>query len=200
MDAGATIDAVRDRTETERNRLGSDKALIAATDATLETDAVLAAAAARESGFATILDQWATEADSDVATQFGAAATAAAERADRIDVAAGDADGFISYLETVDGTAQRVGAGLVAAPLVADRFYLQVVSFFINEADEGRADTFREIRQEASALDDGETALEHLSESERETAAAAATDAIEAAYDDYAETLEAMGLDPKPIC
>jgi len=200
MDAGATIDAVRDRTETERNRLGSDKALIAATDATLEADAVLAAAAARESGVATTLDQWATEADSDVATQFEAAATAAAERADRLDVAAGDADGFIGYLETVDGTARRVGAGLVAAPLVADRFYLQVVSFFINEADEGRADTFREIRQEASALADGETALERLSESERETAAAAATEAIEAAYDDYAETLEAMGLDPKPIC
>ena len=200
MDAGATIDAVRDQTETERDRLGSDKILIAATAATLETEAVLTAAVTRESGLADILDRWAAEADSGVATQFDAAAEAAAERADRLEVAAGDADGFISYLETVDGTARRVGAGLIAAPLVADRFYLQVVSFFINEADEGRADTFREIRQEASALGDSETTLEHLSESERETAAAAATEAIDAAYDDYAETLEAMGLDPKPIC
>jgi hypothetical protein len=72
------------------------------------------------------------------------------------------------------------------------------VSFFVNEADEQRADTFREIRQEASALDYGETALEHLSESERDPAATAATEAIEAAYDDYAETLEEMGLDTKP--
>ncbi|KAA9406190.1 transcription antitermination protein [Haloarcula sp. CBA1131] len=200
MDAGATIDAVRDQTETERDRLGSDKMLIAATDATLETEAVLTAAATRESGLADILGRWADESDSDVATQFGAAAEAAAERADRIDADAGDPDGFIDHLETVSGTARRVGAGLVAAPLLADRFYLQVVSFFINEADEQRADTFREIRGEASALDDGEAALGHLSESERETAAAAATEAIEAAYDDYAETLEAMGLDPKPIC
>ncbi len=200
MDAGATIDAVRDQTETERDRLGSDKVLIAATDATLETEAVLTAAATRESGLADILDRWAAETDSDVATQFEAAAEAAAERADRIDADAGNSDGFISHLETVSGTARRVGAGLVAAPLVADRFYLQVVSFFINEADEQRADTFREVRQEAAALDDGGTALGHLSESERETAAAAATEAIDAAYDDYAETLEAMGLDPKPIC
>lgn len=200
MDAGATIDAVRDQTETERDRLGSDKVLIAATDATLETEVVLTTAATRESGLADALGQWAAEADSDVATQFEGAAEAAAERADRIDADAGDLGGFIDHLETVSGTARRVGAGLVAAPLVADRFYLQVVSFFINEADEGRADTFREIRGEASALDDGETALEHLSESEREVAAAAATEAIEAAYDDYAETLEAMGLDPKPIC
>ncbi|EMA19086.1 hypothetical protein [Haloarcula argentinensis] len=200
MDAGATIDAVRDQTETERDRLGSDKVLIAATDATLETEAVLTAAATRESGLADILGQWAAETDSDVATQFEAAAEAATGRADRIDADAGDPDGFIDQLGTASGTARRLGAGLVAAPLVADRFYLQVVSFFINEADEQRADTFREIREEASALDDGMTALEHLSESERETAATAATDAIGAAYDDYAETLEAMGLDPKPIC
>jgi len=200
MDAGATINAVRDQTETERDRLGSDKVLIAATDATLETEVVLTTAATRESGLADALGQWAAEADSDVATQFEGAAEAAAERADRIDADAGDPDGFIDHLETVSGTARRVGAGLIAAPLVADRFYLQVVSFFINEADEQRADTFREIRREASALDDGETALGHLSESERETAAAAATEAIGAAYDDYAETLEAMGLDPKPVC
>ncbi|EMA24068.1 MULTISPECIES: hypothetical protein [Haloarcula] len=200
MDAGATIDAVRDQTETERDRLGSDKVLIAATDATLETEAVLTAAATRESGLADILDRWAAETDSDVATQFEAAAEAAAERADRIDADAGNSDGFIDHLETVSGTARRVGAGLVAAPLVADRFYLQVVSFFINEAAEQRADTFREVRQEAAALDDGEAALGNLPESERETAAAAATEAIDAAYADYAETLEAMGLDPKPIC
>lgn len=200
MDAGATIDDVRDRTETERTRLGSDKVLIAATDATLETDAVLTAAATRESGLATVLDRWAAETESAVATQFEAAAEDAAGRTDRIDADAGDPDGFLDHLETVSGTAQRVGVGLVAAPLIADQLYLQVVSFFINEADEQRADTFREIRREASALDDGETALGHLSESERETAAAAATEAIEAAYVDYAETLEAMGLDPKPIC
>ncbi|EMA11373.1 hypothetical protein SAMN05443574_10373 [Haloarcula vallismortis] len=200
MDAEATIDAVRDQTETERDRLGSDKVLIAATDATLETEAVLTAAATRESGLADILSRWAAETDSNAATQFEGAAEAAAERANRIDVDAGNPDGFIDHLETVSGTAQRVGAGLIAAPLVADRFYLQVVSFFINEADEGRADTFREIRREASALDHGETALKHLSESDRETAAAAATEAIDAAYDDYAKTLEAMGLDPKPVC
>ncbi|KAA9399925.1 transcription antitermination protein [Haloarcula sp. CBA1130] len=200
MDAGATIDAVRDQTGTERDRLGSDKVLIAATDATLETKAVLTAAVTRESGLADIFGRWAAETDSDVTMQFEAAAEAAAERSARIDADAGDPDGFLGHLETVSGTAQRVGAGLIAAPLVADRFYLQVVSFFINEADERRADTFREIRQEASALDGGETALEHLSESERETAAAAAAEAIEAAYDDYAETLEAMGLDPKPVC
>ncbi|MFB6223040.1 MAG: transcription antitermination protein [Haloarcula sp.] len=200
MDAGATIDAVRDQTETERNRLGSDKALIAATEATLETEVVLTAAATRETGVARVLDQWADEADQSVAAQFKAAAAAAAERAERIDAGTGDSDGFINYLETVDGAARRVGAGLVAAPLVADRFYLQVVNFFVNEADEQRANTFREIRTDAAALERGKNALDSLSESKRETAASAAVAAIEAAYTEYAEALESMGLDPRPVC
>jgi len=200
MDAGATIDAVRDRTETERDRLGSDKVLIAATDATLETEAVLTAASTRESGLADILGRWADESDSDVATQFGAAAEAAAERADRIDADAGDPDGFIDHLETVSGTARRVGAGLVAAPLLADRFYLQVVSFFVNEADERSADTARELRSGASDLDVARDALAVLDESGRERARDGAIEAVGVAYDEYADALEAMGLDPRPVC
>jgi len=206
MDARATIDAVRDATETERDRLGSDKALVAATGASLETDAVLEAAATREAGLASALAQWSDElsddagADGAVAAAIDESAAAAAERRDRLDAEPGEPDALSAHLETVAGTADRVGAGLVAAPLVADRFYLQVVNFFVNEADEGRADLARELRADASSLDRAETALDALSESEREAATAAATAAIEVAYDDYAEALDAMGLDPKPIC
>lgn len=206
MDARATIDAVRDATETERDRLGSDKALVAATGASLETDAVLEAAATREAGLASALAQWADEpsdgagADGAVADAIDEAAAAAAERRDRIDADAGEPDALSVHLESVEVTADRVGAGLVAAPLVADRFYLQVVNFFVNEADGGRADLARELRSDASSLDRAETALDALSASERDAAASAAIEAVEVAYDDYAETLDAMGLDPKPIC
>ncbi|WP_424000575.1 transcription antitermination protein [Haloarcula salina] len=206
MDARATIDAVRDATETERDRLGSDKALVAATGASLEPDAVLEATATREAGLASALGQWSdeisddAEAEGEVAAAIDEAAAAAAERRDRIDADVGEPDALSAHLETVDGTVNRVGAGLVAAPLVADRFYLQVVNFFVNEADEGRADLARELRSDASSLDRAETALAALSDSERGDAAAAATEAVEAAYDGYAETLDAMGLDPKPIC
>ncbi|MBV0903646.1 transcription antitermination protein [Haloarcula salina] len=206
MDARATIDAVRDATETERDRLGSDKALVAATGASLETDAVLEAAATREAGLAAALGRWSDEisdddgADGAVADALDEAAAAAAERSDRIDADSGEPDALSAHLETVAGTAERVGAGLVAAPLIADRFYLQVVNFFVNEADEGRADLARELRSDASSLDQAETALDALSESERDAAAAAATEAVEAAYEGYAEALDAMGLDPKPIC
>jgi len=201
MDVDATIDAVREATATERDRLGSDKALLAATNATLETDAVLTAAATRERGVADALDAWADEIDDEaVAAAVSAAAADAADRADRIGTDAGEPDALAEHVATVTGTPARVGAGLLGVPLVADRFYLQVVSFFVNEADEARADVFREIRSEAATLDHARSALGALDDDGRERAREAAVETVDVAYDAYADALEAMGLDPKPIC
>ena len=200
MDASDTIAAVEDATTTERGRLGSDKALLAATAATLETDAIWQAVATREAGLADALDRWAAEADGTVADAFERAGTAASERAERVDATPGDPDSLSEHLGTVDGTAARVGAGLVAPALVRDRFYLQVVSFFINEADETSADVVRDLRSGASDLDPARAALAALDEDGRETARAAAVEAVGVAYDEYASALESMGLDPKPVC
>jgi hypothetical protein len=200
MDAADTIAAVEEETTTERSRLGSDKTLVAATGATLEADAVWRAAATREAGVTEALDGWLTDADGAVAGAFERAAAAASERAGRIDATPGDPDALSVHLGTLGSAAERVGAGLVAAPLVFDRFYLQVVSFFVNEADEGNADVARELRSGASDLGPAREALGALDDSGRERARDAAVDAVGVAYDEYAETLESMGLDPKPIC
>ena len=202
MDAADTIAAVEEATTTERSRIGSDKALIAATGANLEAGAIWAAAATREAGLHDVLEDWTTDDDTDgtVADAFDRAATAAGNRAERIDAAPGDPDALSSHLDTVEGTAERVGAGLVAPALVLDRFYLQVVSFFINEADEGSADVVRELRNEASDLGPARDALAALDGSGRERAHEAAVEAVGVAYEEYASALESMGLDPKPVC
>jgi hypothetical protein len=199
MDADATIAAVEEATTTERNRLGSDKLLIAVTGATLEEGAVWAAMATREAGVADALAEWDAE-ESEIQATVEQAATAAADRRDRIDGTPGEADALSKHLGTLDGTPERVGAGLVAVPLVFDRLYLQVVSFFVNEADERSADVARELRTAVSDLDPARKVLSALSEDERERAREAAVDAVGVAYEEYAETLEAMGLDPKPVC
>ncbi|WP_324663427.1 transcription antitermination protein [Haloarcula sediminis] len=204
MDAADTIAAVEEATTTERTRIGSDKALIAATGANLETDAVWAAAATRETGVAEALDGWASDADATVdgavVDAFDRAATAASERAARIDAAPGDPDALSAHLDAVDGTDERVGAGLVAPALVFDRFYLQVVSYFVNEADETSADVARELRSGASDLEPARDALAALDGSGRERARDAAVEAVGVAYEEYANALEAIGLDPKPVC
>ncbi|MBV0924003.1 transcription antitermination protein [Halomicroarcula limicola] len=205
MDAADTLDAVREASASELERLGSDKLLVAVTGADLTSDAVREAAITRERGRASALAAWADESGGATANRFADAASAATERVDRIagdDATAADAetDALSGHLETVDGTAERVGAGLVAVPLVADRFYLQVVSFFVNEADEESADTFREIRAAAGDLGAARDALAELDDEGRETARDAAIEAIGVAYEEYAETLNGMGLDPRPIC
>jgi hypothetical protein len=200
MDVADTIAAVEDATTTERSRLGSDKALVAATGATLEADAVRRAAATREAGIATALAAWVDDAEGAIAGAFDRAATAASERCDRLEAATDDPDALAAHLRTVEGTAERVGAGLVGAPLVADRFYLQVVSFFVNEADERGAELARDLRRGAGDLGPARDALATLGEAERERARDAAIAAVGVAYDEYADTLASMGLDPKPVC
>lgn len=205
MDAVDTLDAVREASASELERLGSDKLLVAVTGANLTSDAVREAAIARERGRASALATWADESEGSVGGRFADATSKATERADRIDTVsevgtADEVDALSTHLKTVQGPAARVGAGLVAAPLVADRFYLQVVSFFVNEADENSADTFREIRADASDLDPARDAFAELDDEGCETARDAAIEAIDVAYEEYAETLTEMGLDPKPIC
>jgi hypothetical protein len=200
MDVEEVITTVRDEQATELDRLGSDKVLIAATGATLEADAVREAAASREHTLATALDAWADETDGAVGTAFAEAADAAAERAVAVDAAPGDPDAFGEYLQQLDGDASRVGAGLVAAALVLDRFYLQVVSFFVNEADEAGADLARDLRSGASDLQVARNALGALPEGDREAARDAAIEGVGVAYAAYADALAELGLDPKPIC
>lgn len=203
MDAADTIATVEEATTTERSRIGSDKALIAATGANLAAEAVWAAAATREAGIAEALADWAADAGGDgeaVADAFERAATAAGERAERVDAAAGETDALSAHLDSLEGTPERVGGGLLAPALVLDRFYLQVVSFFVNEADEASADVARELRSGASDLDPARDALGALDESGRERAQAAAIEAVGVAYEGYASALESMGLDPKPVC
>ncbi|WP_324756564.1 transcription antitermination protein [Haloarcula montana] len=200
MDADGVISTVRDEQATELDRLGSDKALIAATGATLEADAVREAAATREHALASALDDWSDETDGAIGAAFAAAADGAAERARRLDAPSGAPDAFGEYLGQVTGTPERVGAGLVAAPLVLDRFYLQVVSFFVNEADERGAALARELRTAASDLEGARNALGVLATEDRELVQNTAVEAISVAYTAYADALTEMGLDPKPIC
>lgn len=209
MDGSTLLDNVRTGMETELNRLGSEKSLLAATEARLEPDPVLVTAATTLQTARDTLAGWADDATDDTAADTLRAI------ADRLDDAfhtvtaqlEGNGDD-IGALEApflsldADGDIERVAAGTVGVPLVLDRLFLQAVSFFVNEADSGRADLFRDLREATDEmLDLGTDSLDALCADEGwERAEASAQAVIEAAYDDYAGRLDAMGFDPKPIC
>ncbi|WP_135828242.1 rubrerythrin family protein [Halorussus halobius] len=217
MDADSFPAAVRESKATELDRLGSQQSLVALTDADLDAERVLRAAARSEATARETFAGWADAESDDAAREaFAALADREADHYERVvaeldggggndEVAAVSDDGvdpMHERLRDLDATVERA-AGLVGRSLVADRTLLQVVNFFVNEADERRADLFRDLRADTEgAVSTGAELLERSCEGEadRERARETAEAVVQVAYDDYAETLAGMGLDPKPIC
>ena len=211
MDASTLVDDVEADCRTELDRLRSDKALIALTDAELERERVLREAARAELRARETFVAWADDEDHDDAREaFESVAATEREHADRIldelddgDAEDPDADPLHEYLRGLDDTAERVGAGLVGRPLVASASLLQFINFFENEADPGTANLFRDLRSDTDDLPgEGVALLEAVCESadDLDRAKRAAVEAVETAYRDYVDRLEGMGIDPKPVC
>jgi rubrerythrin len=198
----AIADSVRDARETELHRLGSSKAVLAMTDAELETEAVLRAAAASEATAAATFEAWAeAEDDTDARAVWARAAEQERAHAERVAGALGgtieepEPDALHEYLRGLETTEERVG-GFVGRCLVADRTLLQLVNFFVNEAEEDLAGLFRELRADtANALAWGESlAGEEPDEFD------AAAEAVSVSYDFYVKSLGELGIDPTPVC
>ena len=210
MNGTELVEAVRESKATALERLGKEKALIAATDADLSAGAVLLAAAASERRAQRTFEAWAEREPNDAAREaFERAAAVEADHYERV-VARLDeppsepeADPLHASLRETERTVERVGAGLVGRPLASERTLLQVINFFVNEADSAGAELFRDLREDTRELPaEGAALLDELCSGEDDWVLArkAAEDAVQIAYDDYAESLRGMGLDPKPVC
>lgn len=209
MNADELLESVRESVTTELSRLGSSKALYAATGGDMETDDVLRAAADAEHAAAETFDAWAADEPNDQARETFEAT--AEEEYDHFDRVCEDLDDYepseepsalASYLRDLDGTVERAG-GLLGRVIVTDESKAQFVGYFVGGADQSAASLFRELRedldgQEARALDLLDTVCED--DADWETAEDAAIGAVETAYDAYVEQLESLGVDPKPIC
>jgi len=207
MDTEAFLDAVREDNKTALSRLGASKALYADTAGEMDDEAVLAAAGDRAHYAAETFEAWAAdEADPDAADLFAAAAETEREHAETVagehgDYDPGDPPAVQTHLRGVEGTAERLGA-FVGWALSAGNNADQVVGYFVGQASPATADTFRDVSADYEGyLDDAETVLADAldgDDSERAREAAGAT--IQADYDDYFETLESLGVNPKPVC
>ncbi|PSQ42362.1 hypothetical protein BRD14_04735 [Halobacteriales archaeon SW_5_68_122] len=207
MDGADFVETVRESNATALDRLGSDKALIATTNAALGRERVLEAAAAAEARAAVTFESWAdNEADDRTREAFREAAARERDHHERV-VALGvegaadpPPDALHEYLRGLADTGERAAAGLVGRPLVASRSLLQVINFFVNEGDRTAAETFRDLRAETDdRVAAGGDVVAAVCEGEA-PAEAAASQAIEAAYGEHVDSLEALGIDPKPVC
>ena len=207
MDPEAFIDAVRDDNETALSRLGSSKSLFADTKGEMEPETVLAAAATAEHHAAETYESWAETETGAVADAF--AATAREERG-HYDTVAGELDAhepgetpaIQSYLRGLDDTIERLG-GFVGRTLAAEQSKTQVTGFFVGDADPQTARLFRAMGDDLDAqLARATERLEAAcgDDAAWERAREAAAGAIEAAYEEYTDRLESLGVNPKPVC
>ncbi|PSP32394.1 rubrerythrin family protein [Halobacteriales archaeon QH_10_67_22] len=204
MDPSEFVDAVREENKTALSRLGASKALYADTGGDLEDDAVLRAAADRAHHAAAVFETWADEESGAVADLF---ASAAASERDHVETVAdhldgydpGDPPGVATHLEGVGDTDGRLGA-FVGWVLAAGNNADQVVGYFVGQASPRTASTFREVSGDYDDYLDDAAAVVTETVDDPERAREAAGAAVQADYDDYFETLEAMGVNPKPVC
>jgi rubrerythrin len=202
------IDTVASENETALSRLGSSKSLYADTEGEMEPEEVLTAAATAEHHAAETYEAWADDEDGDVAEAF---AETAAEERDHYETVVGELDdhdpgevpAIQEYLRDLDGTVERIG-GFVGRTLAAEKSKAQMIGFFTGQADPQTASLFRGMGDDLDAQLERAIALleaECGADDECwERAEEAATGAIQAAYDEYTERLESMGVNPKPVC
>jgi hypothetical protein len=210
MNTSDLRESVETAKETELDRLGSSKLLLALTDAELDRESVLRAAAQSELAARETFSVWAADEAHDAAADLFTDVVDQEQRHyERVVDLLGEeieppgSGPMHGYLRGREGTVERLAGGLLGRTLVSDRTHLQVVSFFVNEADETAADVFRELRTETrEAQKRGLELLGTVCETDEdwETAEAVAKYVIQLAYDDYTDVLVGMGVDPKPIC
>lgn len=203
------LDAVRADNDTALSRLGSSKSLYAATGGEMEPESVYRAAADAEYAAAETFQSWADDTDEEAVRE--AFETTASEERDHYETVAGKLDdheptGEISQMQTflrnLDDPIERVG-GFLGRTLATQKSKEQLTGFFVGQADPQAAQLFRNLKAD---LDDQiERGLDLLAElctddADREHAREAASGVIQAAYEEYTESLESMGINPKPVC
>jgi len=206
------IDTVRAENSTALSRLGSSKALYAETSGELDAEPVLRAAAIAEDAARETFEIWADNEPYEAAAELFA--DVASEEADHYDAVAAKIDdppraaeadelpAIQSVLREFESTVERAG-GLVGRCLVAKKSKEQYTGYFVGDADPQTASVFRELGSDVEeqierAVELVETVCETANEQEH--AESAATEAIQAAYNEYTESLESMGVNPKPVC
>ncbi|WP_458207238.1 rubrerythrin family protein [Haladaptatus sp. NG-SE-30] len=208
MDSDEFVDAVRKANETALSRLGSSKSLYAATGGEMEPDEVFRAAADAEHAAHRTFEQWADEEDDVEASKvFARIADTEAEHYETVSARVDDHDpsetpALHEYLRGLDDTRARLG-GFVGRTLASEKSKSQLTGFFTGQADPQTAQLFRDLKGDLG--DQLEQTLDVLadtcdSDDDWEKAKEAASGAIQAAYEEYTESLESMGVNPKPVC
>lgn len=209
VEPDAFVETVREQNRTALSRLGSSKALYADTQGEMETEEVLRAAATAEHTAMTTFESWADAENGAAADAYRDSAAeeqghyeTVSDKLDGHDPNAGETPAVQAYLRDLEDTIARVG-GFLGRTLAAEKSKEQMTAFFVGQADPQTAQLFRDMGEDLDAqLERGLALLETCcdTDEDRTRALESASGAIQAAYKEYTERLEQMGVNPKPVC
>lgn len=209
MTADDVVEQVREDNRTALSRLGSSKALYADTRGEMDEETVLRAAAVAERAAHETFAAWADDEEGDAAEAFRETAEEERDHYERVlgkldadEVAVDEVPAIQAYLRGLDDTVERAG-GLLGRTVAAGKSKDQLVGFFVGQADPQTSQLFRELGSDLDGqLERAASLVEAVCETDedRERALAAASEAIQTAYEEYTERLESMGVNPKPVC
>ncbi|WP_439027998.1 rubrerythrin family protein [Haloarchaeobius sp. DT45] len=201
MDSEDFLDSVRDDNQTALSRVGSSKSLYAFTGGEMNSDEVVGVAATMATHGAERVAAWAD--DDTLGDFFAAVADTEDDWADSLDAEAAEETYAVhERLAERDDSVARLGA-LAGYTLVELKLADQFTGFFVGNADPQTASTFRDRKGDLQdRLADLGEQLEAVCDGDDdwETAAGAAGAVVQAAYEEYTDRLEAMGVNPKPVC
>ncbi|ELY55841.1 hypothetical protein [Natronolimnohabitans innermongolicus] len=210
VDSESFVETVRETNQTALSRLGSSKSLYADTGGDIDTEPVLEATADAEYAAWQTFLEWADDEAHDAARE-AFERTAEEERdhyetvRDRLDADEYEPEAVPAlheYLRGLESTVDRAGA-FVGRIVASKHSKEQVVGYFVGDADPQTAGVFREFGDDLDGQLERATALlDDVCDDadDREAALEAANGAIETAYEEYVENMEALGANPKPVC
>ena len=211
MEPAEFVESVRTEKQTALSRLGSSKALYAATGGEMEPEAVLRATAGGERAARDTFREWARTAEESPVAEFFE--TVAGEEDDHYRTVRSqlgeetveendELPALHEYLRGLSGSVARLGA-FVGRTVASDASKGQVIGFFVGKADPRTAETFRTLRADLDGqLDGALSRLAEVCETDEDWAVAHehAEAAIQTVYEEHVASLESMGIDPKPVC
>ena len=208
-EASSFISTVEETNKTALSRLGSSRSLYAATAGDIDTEPVLIALVEAEHAAVQTFSDWAETESHPIARNLWEDLAAVEEQ--HLEVAQqllaashqpGNEPALHTYLRNLTSPESRVG-GLIGRILASQRSKDQLIGYFIGAADPQTTDVIRSFRADLDEqFTDATEAIESICTDDEAwvEAETAATGAIQATYEEYVEQLEALGVNPKPVC
>ncbi len=206
MEAEELVENIEVEKKTELSRLNSSKNLLAQTDGEIDVENILKETINSENSAIKTFQAWKkSEKNSEIKENLNDFESIEKGHLKKVEKEINnryspiDNSSLHEYMRSLEATQERLGA-LIGRSLVSDNTLKQTTVFFVGRGEEKRADIFREMRKDNKEILDKTKKMLNKTCKDWGIPERTAKKTIDIVYSNYAETLEGLGINPKPVC